>query len=85
MADYDSSIIKPVEGLQNITGLAPARRREQRRHRQQLHEENKEKDESAEAGSDESLDESAKGQDNLLQEPTESDPNPDDIGIDYCA
>ena len=67
MADYDSSIIKPVEGLQNITGLAPARRREQRRRRQQLHEENKEKDESAEAGSDESLYESAKGQDKLLQ------------------
>jgi len=36
MADYESHIIKPVEGSQNITGLAPARRREQRSRRQNL-------------------------------------------------
>ncbi len=48
MADYDSNMIKPVEGLQNITGLAPARRREERKRRQQLDREDREKDESAE-------------------------------------
>ena len=45
MADFDSNMIKPVEGLQNITGLAPARRREQRSRRQQLHEENENREE----------------------------------------
>jgi len=37
MDNFESSIIKPVEGLQNIAGLAPGRRREQRRNRQQKH------------------------------------------------
>ncbi len=53
MTDYDSNMIKPVEGLQNITGLAPTRRREQRSRRQQLHEENENKEEQQ---SDESAD-----------------------------
>ena len=84
MADYDSSIIKPVEGLQNITGLAPARRREQRKRQQQSYEG---KDESTESGLDESVDESAEGRGDLPGERTENedDPNPDNIGIDYCA
>lgn len=34
MNDYESNMIKPVESMQNITGLAPARRREQRSRRQ---------------------------------------------------
>ena len=37
MADKDSNTIKPVESLQNITGLTPARRREERKRRQDLH------------------------------------------------
>jgi len=45
MADYNSNMIKPVEGLQSITGLTPAKRREERKRRQQLHQENEEKDE----------------------------------------
>ena len=36
MAEYDFNMIKPVDGLQNVTGLAPARRREERRRRKQL-------------------------------------------------
>ena len=44
MENYDSNMIKPVDGLQNITGLAPARRREQRRRRQKFESEQKEKE-----------------------------------------
>jgi hypothetical protein len=73
MADYDSNMIKPVEGLQNITGLAPARRREERKRRQQPDQENREKDESA--GDEETLPE---GQ-------TENRNDRDSDGIDYCA
>jgi hypothetical protein len=40
MDNFDSNMIKPVDSLQNITGLAPARRREQRRRRQNLEYEN---------------------------------------------
>ena len=45
MADHDSNMIRPVAGLQTITGLTPAKRREGSKRRQQLH---KEKDESTE-------------------------------------
>jgi hypothetical protein len=38
MADKDLNIVKPVDGLQNIAGLTPARRREERKRRQNLHE-----------------------------------------------
>lgn len=31
MADENYSIIKPVEGMQNISGLTPAKRREERK------------------------------------------------------
>lgn len=41
MDNYDSNMIKPVDGLQNITGLAPARRREQRRRKQNFDSESK--------------------------------------------
>jgi hypothetical protein len=36
MADNDYNIIKPVDGLQNIRGLTPAKRREERKRRQNL-------------------------------------------------
>lgn len=42
MADNDSNTIKPVESLQNIPVLTPAKRRDQRTQRQQQHGENKE-------------------------------------------
>jgi len=82
MADYDSSIIKPVEGLQNIAGLTPAKRREERKRRQQLSKESKEEHEQ-EMG--ESVDES--NLDNPPQGRTENENggDPDSIGIDYCA
>ena len=40
MAENDSIIIKPVESLQNIAGLTPAGRRENKKRRQQLKREN---------------------------------------------
>ena len=82
MADYDSNIIKPVEGLQGITGLTPAKRREQRKHRQQSQKENEEKDEQL-------MDESFEQQD--MNNPDEQltgkrvDLYPDSNGIDFCA
>jgi len=48
MADYDSNIIRPVQSLQNITGLGPAKRREERRRRNQSHQEHTQEDESSE-------------------------------------
>jgi hypothetical protein len=35
MTDNDYNIIKPVDGLQNIIGLAPVKHREERKRRQQ--------------------------------------------------
>jgi len=48
MADYDSNIIKPVQSLQNVTGLSPAKRREERRRRNQSHQEHMQEDEPSE-------------------------------------
>ena len=45
MAEYDFNMIKPVDGLQNITGLAPARRREERRRQKKLKNQNDDKHE----------------------------------------
>ncbi|MHC4487656.1 MAG: hypothetical protein ACYS9C_00030 [Planctomycetota bacterium] len=85
MADYDSNIIKPVDGLQNIAGLTPVKRREERKRRQQLSGENKEKDESAEDEQDESFDEQDLGNPPQGRADNENGRNPDSIGIDYCA
>ena len=73
MADYDSNMIKPVESLQNITGLTPAKRREERKRRQQLSEHKKEKDESVE------------GETDTPQEWKEHGNDQDSDGIDYRA
>jgi hypothetical protein len=70
MADYESNVIKPVESLQTVTGLAPAKQREERKRRQQLHHE---KDESAE-----DKETPPKGR-------AEKEDNRDKGGIDYCA
>jgi len=82
MADYDSNMIKPVEGLQSITGLTPAKRREEGKRRRQLNQENAEEGEQQ-------LNESVDEQDmaDSLKEQTEnsSSRNPDGTGIDYCA
>ena len=73
MADYDSNMIKPVDGLQNITGLTPAKRREERKHRQQLHQKNTEDDDTAE------------DTETLPEEQPENAKGRDSGGIDYCA
>ncbi len=81
MADYDSNIIKPVEGLQSITALTSAKQREKKKNQQQLKQENQEKDEQP-------MDELAQqDMDNPSEGWTE---NPDSMnsestGIDYCA
>lgn len=75
MADFDSNLIKPVDSLQNISGLTPVKHREERKTRQQLQHENDEKDETLK--DEETLPEEKIG--------NKSDINSDSIGIDYCA
>jgi len=77
MADNDHNIIKPVDGLQNIAGLTPAKRREERKKQQNLPEQ---KDQQRELTEDE------------LNESTEKDVGSEIIenaqdrhSIDYCA
>lgn len=70
MADYDSNLIKPVKGLQNITGLTPTRRREDGKRRQQLRQEEDEFTEDRETQPDERI---------------ENEGNRDNGTIDYCA
>ncbi len=69
MADNEHNIIKSVESLQNIGGLTPAKRRQERKKRQDLHKQNDQKRELAE---------------DKLNESTEED-NQDRCSIDYCA
>ena len=82
MADYDSNTVKPVEGLQSITGLTPAKRREERKRRRQLQQEN---DEEGEQQLDESVDEQDMADSPEKQTENRTNRNPDDIRIDYCA
>jgi len=70
MADYDSNLIRPVKGLQTITGLAPTRRREDGKRRQQLHQEE---------------DESTEDRKTQPEEQIENGDDGDSSGIDYCA
>jgi len=85
MADYDSSMIKPVDGMQNIPGLNPVKQREQRKRRQQLSEENKEKNESGEGEQSGSVDEQDLGPLPEKRAEKENGRNPDSVRIDYCA
>ncbi len=75
MSDNDYNIIKPVENLQNIGSLTPAKRREERKRRQNLHEQNEEKPKQ----------ESNKpiNEEDFSDKLTESDR--DQHSIDYCA
>jgi hypothetical protein len=75
MAENDSNTIKPVESLQNIPVLTPAKRREQRKHREQTHRENMEDSEQVENNL---VDEQETG-DGITK--NENDRNT----IDYCA
>ena len=70
MADYDSNLIKPVKGLQNIPGLTPTKRREDGKRRQQFHQEEDEFTEDRETQPDERI---------------ENEGNRDSGTIDYCA
>ena len=74
MADYDSNLIKPVQGLQNIAGLAPAKRRKDRNPRRKSNEKGKEKDDPIEDEKTTSPQERAEGKIDR-----------GDGGIDYCA
>ncbi len=82
MADYDSNMIKPVEGLQSITGLTPTKRREERKRRRQLQQEN---EEEGEQQLDESVDEQDMADSPEKQTENRANRNPDDTRIDYCA
>jgi hypothetical protein len=87
MTEYDSNLIKPVESLQNITRLDPAKRRDGRKPRQQMYEQNKEENESTEEQSGEVFDESA-GQENVLKKDAKHhdiEQDSDTDGIDFCA
>ena len=75
MADSDSNIIKPVESLQNVPVLTPAKRREQRKQRQQPREDNNEYSEAQQDGLEDEQDLIGKLPDNEDDENT----------IDYCA
>ncbi len=82
MADYDSNMLKPVEGLQSITGLTPTKRNEKRKRRRQLQQENEEKGEQQ---LDESVEEQNMADAPEKQTENRANRNPDDTGIDYCA
>ena len=76
MADNDYNMIKPVEGLQNIGGLTPAKRREERKRKKESYEQNEEEPQQQLT---ESADEENIG--NQLTENEKADQN----SIDYCA
>ncbi|MHC4572523.1 MAG: hypothetical protein ACYS76_00075 [Planctomycetota bacterium] len=75
MPDNNYNIVKPVEGLQNIAGLTPAKRREERRRRRNLKKEGKQESEQDTNGT--------------LEEPSVGGELSEDEGgghsIDYCA
>ena len=73
MADYDSNLIKPVEGLQNIAGLGPVKRRKQKSDREKQYAESDGKDKSGREDDTESED--------RIEDKTDSLGS----GIDYCA
>lgn len=75
MPDNDHNIIKPVESLQNIANVTPAKRREERKRKREFHKEN---EEEAEQKLNESVDE-----ENLSGELAEN--GEDQHSIDYCA
>lgn len=75
MPNNDYNIIKPVEGLHNIAGLTPAKRREERKRRQNMHAEH---DEEAEQELNDSVEKQS-----AANAPTDNEN--DRHSIDYCA
>jgi hypothetical protein len=82
MADYDSNMIKPVEGLQSISGLKPAKRRRERKRRQHFDQESEQKDEQIKSESDQQRD--MDDTSHRWNENTDN-MNPESNRIDYCA
>ena len=72
MADSDYTVIKPVESLQTIQGVTPAKRREERKRRQ-----NAPHDQHEETEADVERDEA--------QDPRTVRDDDDPHSIDYCA
>ena len=79
MADFNSDIIKPVESLRNITGISPARRREDRRRREQLNKNSKEDKHETDNNLEKTLDE------NKSQKWSGESKENEDGRIDFCA
>jgi len=77
MADNNHNIIKPVESLQNITGITAAKRREERKKRQNSHEQKDSQHEFAEDELNKSTEE------DIGNEIAENDQN--EHSIDYRA
>ena len=77
MADNNYNTIKPVESLQNVGGLTPARRRQERKERQSSKKKSEEERELAEDELSELTEE------DIGNEITENDQN--GHSIDYCA
>lgn len=77
MAEIDHNIIKPVESLHNVGGVTPAKRRQERRKRQDLNEQNQEQSRLEEEQVNESVEENT---DRGIAEKDQ-----DDHSIDYCA
>ena len=82
MADYDSNMIKPVEGLHSITALTPAKRREEKGQKKQY---GKKKEEENEQNLNKAV-----GEQDLDNQPEVWNENQDKLnsestGIDYCA
>ncbi len=87
MADYDFDMIKPVEGLQNVTGLNPAKRREERRRQRQFRDQKGNQNESDNDDSNLNVDISDEEKDSLSEELTGKDENRgiESPGIDFRA
>lgn len=75
MEDYDSNMIKPVNGLKNVAGLTSVKHREERQRRRKFNQQDEEKDQSGQGG--EILPQEQAGD--------KTDINSDGTGIDYCA
>lgn len=73
MADFDTNLIKPVQSLQNIANVGPAKRRKERSRQRQLNDKSNEQDESAQDRETEP------------EKGAEKTNDPDSGGIDYCA
>jgi len=72
MADSDYSVIKPLESVQTIKGMAPAQRRQERKRRQQTPDEHPEE-----------TPEQPQDQEDQIDRPRADDDDPH--SIDYCA